>query len=52
MVLFEFIDRLSEPKGWLLKLWECVTTGGILIFLTAADSEWSETKLGVIIGKR
>ena len=51
VVVFEFIDRLNEPKGWLLKLWEAVTKEGVVIFLTAVDSQWNEIKIGGIIGK-
>ena len=52
VVVFEFIDRLNEPKGWLLKLWEAVTKGGVVIFLTAVDSHWDEAKIGGFIGTR
>ncbi len=52
MAVFEFIDRLSEPRGWLLKLWEAVVSGGVVIFLTNPDSKWDETKVGDVIGKR
>ena len=51
VVVFEFIDRLNEPKGWLLKLWEAVTKGGVVIFLTVASSQWDEAKIRKIIGK-
>ena len=51
VVVFEFIDRLNEPKGWLLKLWEAVTKEGVVIFLTAVDSQWDETKIDKLIKK-
>ena len=51
-VVFEFIDRLAEPKGWLLKLWEVVVPGGLVIFLTAPTSNWDQTAIGYIISNR
>ncbi len=52
MAVFEFIDRLSEPRGWLLKLWEVVVSGGVVIFLTIPGSKWDKTTVGDVIGKR
>ena len=49
VVLFEFLDRLAEPKGWLLKLWESVSSNAIVVF--AASDQWSETTIGDYIGK-
>ena len=52
VAVFEFIDRLSEPRGWLLKLWEAGVSGGVVIFLTNTDSKWDKTKVGDVIRKR
>lgn len=35
LVLFEFADRLNEPKGWLRKLWETITPQGIVVIVTS-----------------
>ncbi len=52
VVVFEFIDRLSEPRGWLLKLWEVVVSGGVVIFITAPTSNWDQATIGDIISNR
>ena len=33
LVLFDFFDRLSEPRGWMVKLWECVSSQGIVVMI-------------------
>ena len=33
-IVFEFIDRLSEPRGWLIKLWECLASQGVVVIVT------------------
>ena len=48
-VLFEFLDRLSEPKGWLRKLWECVTPNGVVVIATT--EEWGRERIEECIGK-
>ena len=38
-VVIEFLHRLSEPRGWLVKLWECLVPGGMVIILTPRQGE-------------
>jgi len=52
VVVFQFIDRLSEPRGWLLKLWEVVTPGGGVVFIISQESKWDKAKIGDIIGNK
>ncbi len=33
-IVVEFLDRLSEPKGWLIKLWEVLDPQGVLVIVT------------------
>ena len=49
LVVFEFLDRLSEPKGWLRKLWESVSPQALMVF--AASDKWDEKRIGSHIGK-
>ena len=49
VVVFEFLDRLTEPKGWLLKLWESVSPNGLVVF--AASEKWNEKRIEGYIGK-
>ena len=49
LILFEFLDRLAEPKGWLCKLWECLTERGVAVF--AASQKWDGKMIGQYIGK-
>ena len=49
MVLFEFLDRLAEPKGWLFKLWECLLPRGLVVI--AASNKWDQTHIQDYIGK-
>ncbi|XP_019854503.1 PREDICTED: ergothioneine biosynthesis protein 1-like isoform X1 [Amphimedon queenslandica] len=49
LVLFEFLDRLNEPKGWLRKLWEIVNKKGILII--SASDMWTVPVLKQYIGE-
>ena len=49
LILFEFLDRLAEPKGWLCKLWECLSERGIAVF--AASQKWDGKMIGQCIGK-
>lgn len=49
VVVFEFLDRLTEPKGWLLKLWESVSPNGLVVF--AASEKWNEKRIKGYIGK-
>ena len=48
-VLFEFLDRLAEPKGWFRKLWESVSPQALLVF--AASDKWNREKINSHIGK-
>ena len=48
VVVFEFLDRLNEPKGWLYKLWEVVVTKGLAVF--SSDS-WDSKMIHGYIGK-
>eukprot|EP00731_Ephydatia_muelleri_P028971 Em0020g615a len=36
LVLFEFLERLSNPKAWICRLWECVKPNSFLIILTCS----------------
>lgn len=49
LVLIDFLHRLAEPKGWLVKLWESVIPGGIVII--ASNGKWDHTLLQTYIGK-
>lgn len=48
-ILVEFLGRLSEPRGWLVKLWECVGHQSLLL-VTDAD-QWDQARLQTYIGK-
>ena len=49
MAVFECVERLSEPRGWLYKLWEVVLPGGLLVITTSHD--WDCSKIETFIGK-
>ena len=49
MVVFEFIERLNEPKGWLYKLWEVLNPKGLAVFVSSSD--WDSKKIDSYIGK-
>ena len=62
LILFEFLERLMEPKGkifmcvrilyivgWLYKLRECITDDGLLVICTS--SKWTTGTLEVHIGQ-
>ena len=49
LVVFEFLDRLTEPKGWLLKLWESVSPKALTVF--AASEKWDQKRISSYIGK-
>ena len=49
VIVFEGVERLMEPKGWLLKVWECLKTRGLAVFATS--KEWDVGKIGQYIGK-
>lgn len=49
LIVVEFLHRLSEPKGWLVKLWECLLPGGIVV--VACQGKWDHTLLQTHIGK-
>lgn len=51
LILLEFLDRLSEPRGWLIKLWECLLPGGIVV-ITSDFGKWDRARLEGHIGKR
>eukprot|EP00731_Ephydatia_muelleri_P028966 Em0020g610a len=36
LVLFEFLERLNNPKAWICRLWECVKPNSFLIILTCS----------------
>ncbi len=48
-VLFESIERFMEPKGWLWKLWECLTPGGLAVLV--GSSHWNAVNVGRYISK-
>ncbi|XP_065904281.1 hercynine oxygenase-like isoform X2 [Dysidea avara] len=48
-VLVEFLDRVISPTSWLVKLWECITTDGLLVLSTS--SKWTIDSLTREIGK-
>ena len=48
-VLFEFLDRLAEPKGWFRKLWESVSPQALVVF--AASHDWDQDTIDSHIGK-
>ena len=49
LVLFDFLERLTEPKGWLLKLWECVLSKGLVVI--TASEKWDKMRIEGYIGK-
>ena len=49
VAVFECVERLSEPRGWLYKLWEVVVPGGLLVVTTSHD--WDCSKIESFIGK-
>ena len=48
-VLFEFLDRLAEPKGGFRKLWESVSPCALVVF--AASHDWDQDTIDSHIGK-
>ena len=50
VVVFEYVERLSEPRGWLYKLWEVVVPGGLLI-LSSSHQHWTHSNIQLYIGK-
>lgn len=38
-IVVEFLDRLAEPKGWLIKLWEVLDPQGVLVIVTPKQKE-------------
>jgi hypothetical protein len=49
LVVFEFLDRLAEPKGWFRKLWESVSPQALVVF--AASHNWDQDRIDSYIGK-
>ena len=47
VAVFESVERLSEPRGWLYKLWEVVLPGGLLVF----SSSWNPSHTLSFIGQ-
>jgi formylglycine-generating enzyme required for sulfatase activity/2-polyprenyl-3-methyl-5-hydroxy-6-metoxy-1,4-benzoquinol methylase len=50
VVVFESVERLSEPRGWLYKLWEVVLPGGLLVF-SSSHSSWNPSHTLSFIGQ-
>ena len=50
VAVFESVERLNEPRGWLYKLWEVVVPGGLLIF-SSSHSTWNTSHILSYIGK-
>lgn len=48
-VLVEFLDRVLSPKSWLVKLWECISSDGIMVSCTS--NKWKVTTLSAEVGK-
>jgi hypothetical protein len=48
LVLFEFIGRLNEPKGWLRKLWETVHADSVVVIMTSPkrDRHYIQAHIG------
>ena len=44
VAVFEGVERLSEPRGWLYKLWEVVVPGGLLFFYSS-QQHWNNSTL-------
>ena len=49
VIVFEFLDKVNEPKGWLYKLWEILKPKGLAVF--ASSSDWDKEKIESYIGK-
>lgn len=49
MIVIEFLDRLSEPRGWLVKLWECLLPRGLVVVADAG--KWDKDHLQTHIEK-
>jgi 5-histidylcysteine sulfoxide synthase len=50
VAVFEGVERLSEPRGWLNKLWEVVVPGGLLVF-SSSSSLWDSSSLPPLLGE-
>ena len=50
VAVFESVERLSEPRGWLYKLWEVVLPGGLLVFFSSHPS-WNPSHTLSFIGQ-
>lgn len=50
VVIVDFLERLAEPKGWLVKLWECLEPQGIAI-IADASGKWHQPRLQGYIGR-
>ena len=50
VAVFESVERLSEPRGWLYKLWEVVLPGGLLVF-SSSHSSWNPSHTLSFIGQ-
>ena len=47
LVLFEFADRVAEPKGWFYKLWETLSPQSIVVVV--ASRKWDRSRISNFI---
>ena len=50
LVLVEFLDRLTESKGWQRKLWETVDQHQALL-VVIGTAKWEKNRIEGYIGK-
>lgn len=50
VVLLTFLDRVNNPKAWLVRLWEVTLSSGIMVVVSRDG--WNADKLENIIGNR
>ena len=51
VAVFECVERLSEARGWLCKLWEVLAPSGLVVFTTSSTHHWDCSKIAGYIGK-
>nr|KAG5714088.1 hypothetical protein BaRGS_020416 [Batillaria attramentaria] len=51
LVLVSLLERVQNPKAWLLRLWEVTSPGGVTV-IVSAEGCWDKDALHTHIGKR
>ncbi len=47
LVLFEFADRVAEPRGWFYKLWETLVPQGIVMVI--GSRKWDKSHISIFL---